>query len=124
MTDYTLAILLENDQADPNELERSTLSLEKELDQNVGGIHRQTADGQKDIDPLAFATLTVAIAPIVVTKFFEFLNTWALRRENRHVRIKLQLGKDKSIEFEGSETLSKEDVEKWIRILDGAMKKK
>lgn len=124
MTDYTLAILLENDQADPNELERSTLSLEKELDQNVGGIHRQTADGQKDIDPLAFATLTVAIAPIVVTKFFEFLNTWALRRENRHVRIKLQLGKDKSIEFEGSETLSKEDVEKWIRVLDGAMKKK
>ncbi|MBI5294315.1 MAG: hypothetical protein HY869_02485 [Chloroflexi bacterium] len=124
MTDYTLAILLENDQADPNELERSTLSLEKELAQNVGGIHRQAADGHKDIDPLAFATLTVAIAPIVVTKFFEFLNTWALRRENRHVRIKLQLGKDKSIEFEGSETLSKEDVEKWIRVLDGAMKKK
>ncbi len=124
MSDYTLAILLENDQADPNEIERSTLSLEKELGQTVGGIHRQAAHGHKDIDPLAFATLTVAIAPVVVTKFFEFLNTWALRRENRHVRIKLQLGKDKSIEFEGSETLSKEDVEKWIRVLDGAMKKK
>lgn len=124
MTEYIFDIQLENALASPSDLEASTLALEKELGRSLGGIRKAEAGGHKDIDPLAFATLTVAVAPVVVTKFFEFLNAWALRRENRHVRIKLQLGKDKSIEFEGSETLSKEDVEKWIRVLDGAMKKK
>jgi hypothetical protein len=124
MTEYAFDILLENDQASPRDLEKFTLALEKELERKVGGLRPETAPGHKAIDPLAFATLTVAVAPVVAGKFFEFLNTWIMRRENRHVRIKLQLGKDRSIEFEGSETLSKADVEEWIRTLEGALQNK
>jgi hypothetical protein len=49
---------------------------------------------------------------------------WALRRENRNIRIKMQLGRNKSIEFEGSETLSEKDVEAWILAVEKALKNK
>lgn len=78
----------------------------------------------KDIDPLIFATLSVSLVPLAATKFFEFLNAWALRRENRLIKIKIQLGKDKVVEFEGSETMSKKEVEAWIRTIEKSLQSK
>ncbi|MBI3174887.1 MAG: hypothetical protein HYZ25_14270 [Chloroflexi bacterium] len=124
MNEYTFELILKNDQIPPRELEKSAVAFETEAAKNFGDIHRSREAPSKDIDPLAFATLSIAIAPIVATKFFEFLNTWALRRENRNIRIKIQVGKDESIEFEGSETLSKQDVEEWIEAIARAMKKR
>jgi hypothetical protein len=119
-----IKLVLDSSQLGPSDLQKSTLSLEKELEEAVGG--RKTFERQvnKDIDPLAFAALSISMAPIAMTKFFEFLNMWALRRENRNIKIKIQLGKNKSIEFEGSETLSKKDVETWILVIEKALKNK
>jgi hypothetical protein len=47
-----------------------------------------------------------------------------MRRENRQIRVKIQTGRNKFIEFEGSETLSKQKIEEWIATVEKALKQK
>ena len=117
-------LILDSDQLDPSKLEKSILSLEREVIE-LNGVEKIVDDhANKDIDPLLFATLSISLAPIVTTKFFEFLNAWSLRRENRLIKIKLQLSKDEFIEFEGSETMSKQEVEAWVLAIKKTLKSK
>jgi hypothetical protein len=117
-------LIFDSNQLQPSVLEKCVLSFEEEL-LELGGVESILDNHEvKEIDPMIFATLSLSLAPIVATKFFEFLNTWLLRRENRLVKIKIQIGKDKSIEFEGSETMSKKDVEAWILAIETALKSK
>jgi hypothetical protein len=116
-------LILDSDQLDPSKIENSVLALEKEIDEFSSPENVSDNVTNKEIDPLLFATLSLSLAPIAAAKFFEFLNAWSLRRENRSIKIKIQLGKDKLIEFEGSETMSKKDVEGWILSVKNAMKK-
>lgn len=117
-------LVFDSDELRPAEVERSMLSFEKEIAGLDGAERTSGAQTDKEIDPLTFAALSLALAPAAATKFFEFLNAWAMRRENRLIKIKIQLGKSRSIEFEGSETLSKKDVEGWILAIEKALKQK
>ncbi len=117
-------LIFDSDQLDPAKVEDSVLSFEREMTE-LSGVEKILDDHiYKDIDPLIFATLSLSLAPIVTTKFFEFLHAWSMRRENRLIKIKIQLGKDKFIEFEGPETMSKKDVDGWILSVEKAIKSK
>ena len=119
-----LKLSFDSNQLSPSDIEQSVLSFEKEM-LALDGVETIVNDQiNKDIDPLLFATLSISLAPVVTTKFFEFLNAWAMRRENRLIKIKIQLSKDKFIEFEGSETMSKKDVENWILAVEKALNTK
>jgi hypothetical protein len=119
-----LKLDFDSDKLRPSEIEKSVLSFEKEI-AGLSGVEKAFEQQiNKDIDPLTFAALSIYLAPVVMPKFLEFLTTWAMRRENRLIKIKVQLGKNKYAEFEGSETLSKKDVESWISAVEKALKHK
>ena len=104
------------------EVERAMLFFEREAVQLGCAQKAPDQSAGKDIDTLTFAALALSLAPTVATKFFEFLNAWSMRRENRQIRIKIQTGRNKFIEFEGSETLSKQKIEELIATVEKALK--
>jgi hypothetical protein len=107
----------------PIEVEMCILGLEREVLELDGVEKAANNQAVKEIDPLAFAILSFNLIPTVLARFFEFLNAWAMRRENRMVKIRVQLGKNKYVEFEGSETMSKKDVEGWVAAVEKTLKK-
>jgi hypothetical protein len=76
--------------------------------------------GTKGIDPMiaaiSFSMLSNSLPQILV-----FLHDWALRREGRVLKIKIQSKKDKFIEMEIPTALSKKEVKDWIETIQSAM---
>lgn len=68
----------------------------------------------KGIDHVILGTLLISVSPIMLTKFLDFLHAWALRQENRVIKIKIQTKANQVIEVEVPETMSPDEVKKWI----------
>jgi hypothetical protein len=114
----------DSDQLRPIQVERAMLSFEKEITE-LDGVEKPSGRPiGKDLDPLTFAALTISLAPTMITKFFEFLNAWAMRRENRMIKIKIQIDRNTCIEFEGSETLSPKKIEDMLTTIRKTLKRK
>ncbi len=116
MLDFQL--FFDSDQLRPAEVEKAILSFEKEMVQLEGVKKASGRQVEGDIDPLLFAALGFSLAPAVTPKFLEFLNAWVMRRENRVIKVKVQLGWNQSIEIDGSETLSQKKMEDWISAIE------
>jgi hypothetical protein len=99
----------------PQQLENTILMFRHELKQEWGSIiHDPVPDGTKDIDPAMLAIVVLTIVPTVLTKFLDFLHSWAMRRENHHIKLKIQLPDNASIEIEVPQTSNPEELKEWI----------
>jgi hypothetical protein len=101
--------------AKPRELEALAAALEKETLEHVQGVQltRNLFRGQRDVDPLVVGTVLLTFIPIVLPKVLEFLQAWAMRRENSSIRVKIT-AKDKTVEIEVPSSLSPEEARRWI----------
>jgi hypothetical protein len=92
--------------ADPERLDELTTRLLRDLrDLGAESVERAPGDaapeGAKG-DPVTIGALILAVMPVVLPKLVEFMQTWALRGENRTVKIKttgleLEFTPDKSL---------------------------
>jgi hypothetical protein len=92
--------------ADPERLDELTTRLLRDLrDLGAESVERApgdaTPEGAKG-DPVTIGALILAVMPVVLPKLVEFMQTWALRGENRTVKIKttgleLEFTPDKSL---------------------------
>jgi len=76
--------------------------------------------GAKPVDPVVLGALAVTVGPLVLTKVLDFLHAWAMRREDRNVKIKIQSA-DKSLEVEVPTTMSPDETKAWINALKGTL---
>ena len=95
--------------ADASELDLLTRHLRSEIQEldveSVDLLRDKTAPaGAKAVDPVTLGALAVAVLPAVVPKLVEFMQSWTMRKENRTVKIKTQIG-DQSLEIEYSPKL-------------------
>jgi hypothetical protein len=95
--------------ADASELDLLTRHLRSEIQElDVESVDllrdKPAPTGAKAVDPVTLGALAVAVLPAVVPKLVEFLQSWTLRKENRTVKIKTQIG-DQSLEIEYSPKL-------------------
>ena len=76
------------------------------------------------IDPVLLGVLAVGVGPIVLTKVLEFLHAWAMRREGRVVKIRIQAGPDSSLEVEVPAIMPRSEVKTWINTVSEALNEK
>ena len=57
----------------------------------------------------------------MLPKFLDFLHAWAMRKENRHIKVKLQAD-DKSVEIEVPQTSSPDEIKKWMKLAQDSLK--
>jgi hypothetical protein len=77
----------------------------------------------KAIDSVLLGTIAISVAPIMITKLLEFLLAWAMRREGRVVKLKMQ-SKTNSVEIEMPMTMSPDDLKIWIAELNESLSSK
>lgn len=81
-------------------------------------------DRARSIDPVIVGAVIVAVGPAVLPKFLEFLHAWAMRREERTVKISIKRPKGDSLEIEVPYAMSLPEVKQWIAtVLDTLSKK-
>lgn len=100
----------------PGQIENLAMTLGHEITQKVGKVEAEKHP-QKDVDPLALGVLSLTLTTTLLPKFLDFLHAWLMRRENRHVKVKLQAD-DKSVEIEVPQTSSPEEIEKWMELAE------
>ena len=79
--------------------------------------------GTKGIDPMILGMLVVTVGPTVLTKFLEFLHDWAMRREDRIVKIKVQNPDGGSVEIEVPQTTKPDELRDWIQTVEHTLEK-
>ncbi len=117
MDDLNLKISLTDDKLLPAQLENLTIMLEHEIRQDVkdAAILVPGESGTRDAGSFAVeAGILLSLSPLVLTKVLEFVHAWAMRHENKNIRVKLQLNAASSIELDVPQTTSPEEVQKWI----------
>jgi hypothetical protein len=125
-----IEVQIEMEGADEEELDRQARRLRGEilerLEVDSAELVRagNAPEGTKVIDPVILGALVVAVGPTVLTKFLEFLHAWAMRREGRTVKLKLQTPEGAALEIEVPQTMSPAEVKKWIDTLSEAVTKK
>ncbi|MFX1355504.1 MAG: hypothetical protein ACFFGP_16240 [Promethearchaeota archaeon] len=108
--------------ADPERLDELTGRLLRDL-RDLGAESVERAPGEAAPegakgDPFTIGALVLGVMPVVLPKLIEFMQTWALRGENRTVKIKTAAGLD--IEFTPDKKLSPADLEKYVKALSKA----
>jgi hypothetical protein len=116
--------------SDDDELDRLTRQLRNELAEvpeveSVDFLSGGAAPpGARAVDPLTLGTLLLAIVPTALPKLMEVLNGWAMRGENRKVKIKTQVG-DRSVEVEyNPTTMSQAELKQLVQTLSSAISAK
>jgi hypothetical protein len=61
--------------------------------------------GAKGVEMLVGA-LVVSVGPVLLPKFLDFLNAWAMRREGRTVKVRLRQADGAEFEVDASDTVS------------------
>ena len=90
------------------------VNLKNEIDEQPAGT--------KSIEPVMLGFLVVSLGPTVLTKFLDFLHAWAMRREDRIVKLKFQSKAGELIELEVPATMERGDVEKWIKMVSESVR--
>jgi hypothetical protein len=108
-TEIELNLIVEEPGADRERIFDLTNSLNRELlDLGVGQVARPAEgavpEGAKG-EPFTWGVLALAVVPTLLPKLVEFIQSWALRGENRVVKIKTPQGLE--IEFTPEKKLSK-----------------
>lgn len=110
-----LYIRMVDPELSPRQIDNFITMLRHEIKQEWGSSVRDPiSSDSKNLDPVILGALTLTIIPTILTKFLEFLHAWSMRRENRHLKIKLQLPNKASLEIEIPQTSSPEELKKWI----------
>lgn len=114
---------------DAEELEALTRQLSQELREldveRVEPISGGAApEGAKGLDPVMLGMLAVWAGPIVLPKFLEFLHAWAMRREGRTVKVKLQKADGSALEVEVPAAMPPAQVKTWISAVSEALAQK
>jgi len=121
--------ILLNDNKDDEKTDTVSRQLKRELlefgFENVAFV----SDGNlpehaKGIDPVILGTLLISVSPIMLTKLLDFLHAWALRQENRVIKIKIQTKANQVIEVEVPETMSPDEIKKWVGEIKSAVNQK
>ena len=88
-------------------------------------VSDETSSGIKGLDPVFLGILVMTITPTILTKFLEFLQTWAMRHENQTIKLKIMSEEFKSIEVEVPVTMSPDEVRIWVdRITNNTSRKR
>jgi hypothetical protein len=124
----TLEVILQVDwpKADENQIDDATRQLLSEIRQlDVFSAELLKAgpapEGSMAVDPVIVGMLIVAIGPTLLTKLLDFLHAWAMRREGRTIKIKIQTPDGAIVEVEFPQTVSFDDVEQWIAKVEAAV---
>lgn len=115
--------------ADAEELDRLTRQLRAEiLELEVESVEPMKGapapEGTKGVDPMILGALVVAVGPTTLTKLLEFLHAWAMRREDRTVKLKIQTEGGAMLEVEVPATMSPAEVKQWVNSLNETLEKK
>ena len=121
---FTLSISEPN--SDAEDLDRATRQLLdelRELDVESVDLLRvgEVPEGVKSVDAALLGALVVAVVTTALPKFFDFLHAWALRREGRMVKVKVQTESGAAIEVEFSETTPPEKVKEYIKLVNASL---
>ena len=111
-SEIKLTLAVAEAQADDERLDGLTGRLMQDLRElGVESIERPSgeaaAEGAKG-DPVTLGALALTIVPIVLPKLIEFLQAWALRGEQR--RLKIETPDGLRIEFTPEQTLSNAEL--------------
>lgn len=112
---------------DASELDLLTRHLRSEIQElDVESVDllkdKTTPAGAKAVDPVTLGALAVVVLPAVVPKLVEFLQSWTMRKENRTVKIKTQIG-DRSLEIEYSpKSMSQAELMNVVDTLTGKLR--
>lgn len=85
-------------------------------------LSKEISLGAKTTDPVIIGALIVTLIPSVLTKFLEFLHDWAMRKEIKVIKIKIQTDADKSIEIEVPMTTSHTELQAWIKVVQDTLR--
>lgn len=75
--------------------------------------------GTKGIESITAGTIALAVAPTMLPKVLEFLQSWSLQGKGRTIKFKGKVA-DQNIDFEGSFA----EMEKLVEMLEQKQKKK
>ncbi len=117
-----LHVRFQDRELSPQQVENITWGFRHTLNQEFGRI-TQELSANKDGDALALGLLTLTLIPSMLPKFLDFLHAWAMRRENRHIKVKIQLS-DKSVEIEVPQTSSPDEIKKWMELANDSLSAK
>lgn len=115
-------VRLDDPEMSPQQLQNIVLMFRHEIKQEWDlAVDTPPRDGAKDIDPAVFALVSLTIVPTVLTKFLEFLHAWSMRRENHHIKIKIQKPNNASVEIEVPQTSTPEELKEWVEFARQSM---
>jgi len=127
----TMKLLIQIDQygLDPEEIDRIAYQLCSEIrEYDVESVDlirgEPTRQGAKSLDAVALGGLMVVVSPILLTKFLEFLHAWALRREGRTVKIKIQTEDGTMLEVDVPSSMSPTEIKSRISTIIELLPKK
>jgi hypothetical protein len=114
---------------DAEELERLTRQLSEDLRElDVERVEPVSGgalpEGAKGVDPMLLGMLAVWVGPVLLPKFLDFLHAWAMRREGRTVKVKLQKADGSALEVEVPATMSRTEVKTWVNTVSEALAQK
>jgi hypothetical protein len=115
----------EGDIEELDQLTRQLLAELREFDLEYVSLVREgdSPEGAKAVEAISVGALGVAVLPVILPKLVEFLQAWSLRRENRTVKIKTQVG-DRSLEVEYlPETMTQDELINLVDKLTGRLTK-
>lgn len=111
---------------DPEELDLQARQLRSELfDLQVESVElwkgSAPPEGTKSAEAVTLGALALGVLPEFLPRLIDALHSWAMRAENRKIKVKTQIG-DRSIELEYSpQALSQEQLEHLVGTLTGAL---
>jgi hypothetical protein len=127
--DYvTCDFSIEDASVDPDKLNQWLFDLKKEINDTglvtiLSSNNAIMPSGTKGADPV-FAALTFSMLSTSLPLILTFAHDWALRRESRVLKIKIQSQKDEIIEVEIPGGMSKDEVKDWIKLVQKSVKNK
>lgn len=122
-----ISVSLEN--GDETELQDLTRRLQSEIEQ----LHIDSVDnvslgkkpkGTKGADWVAIGEMVVTLTPIVIPPLFDLLKSWINRQPSTPVKIKVKIGKNKTVQVEYDPTkTSAKDIDNLLKTLRKSIKK-
>lgn len=122
----TCEVSIDDNSVDSEKLSQWLLDLKREVDATnlitlLPAKIEISPTGTKGVDPV-LAAIGFSMLSNSLPQILTFLHDWALRRENRVLKVKIQSKKDKFIEMEIPTGLSKKEVKDWIESIQSAIK--